>query len=254
MAVRLSNVGKKQSEQEVLFRLCKRGHLMMPENTVTTNTGTTCRTCVNERAKARYHADPEAARARGRRASEKYRRSKGMQEGNANARKTHCAQGHEYTEENTYWYGPEGKRQRQCNTCRAVRVKESYRRHRERRLAEGRARWAENPERYREYSRQWQQRNRERSNLLSRVKKQRRRNAGTLTVADWKLVLDVYGHACLVCGKDEVTIDHVIPVSKGGLNVISNVQPLCGFHNTSKGTKTIDYRPEPWEDVVARAA
>ena len=169
------------------------------------------------------------------------------------ARKTHCPQGHEFTEENTYWYGPEGKRARQCKICRAVRVKESYARHRDKRIAALRAAYHANPEKYREDMRRWQQENREYSNLLSRIKKQRRRAAGTLTVEDWELVLDVYGQACLACGKDEVTIDHVIPVSRGGPNEISNVQPLCGFCNTSKGTKTIDYRPEPWDDLDEQA-
>ena len=64
----------------------------------------------------------------------------------------------------------------------------------------------------------------------------------SLTDADWVFVLEVYGNACLACDKPEVTIDHVVPVSKGGRNEIDNVQPLCGRCNTSKGTKTIDYR------------
>ena len=104
-----------------------------------------------------------------------------------------------------------------------------YARHRDKRIAALRAAYHANPEKYREGMRRWQQENREYSDLLSRLKKQRRRAAGTLTVDDSELVLHVYGQACLACGKDEVTIDHVIPVSKGGLNEISNVQPLCGF-------------------------
>ena len=54
-----------------------------------------------------------------------------------------------------------------------------------------------------------------------------------------------YEHRCLACGIDgALTIDHVIPVSKGGPNTADNVQPLCGPCNSSKGTNTIDYRPE----------
>ena len=177
----------------------------------------------------------------------------GIKPVSANAGKTHCPQGHEYSEGNTYRFGPDG-RYRQCKICRAVRVKESYQRHRQERLAWHRAHQEANREVYREYCRRWQQENRERSNLLSRIKKQRRRNAGTLTVEDWELVLEVYGRNCLACGQPGVTIDHVIPVSAGGPNVISNVQPLCGRCNTSKGTKTIDYRPEPWADLAGRAS
>ena len=38
-----------------------------------------------------------------------------------NARKTHCPQGHEYTEENTQWWG----RNRYCRTCHRIHSKNS---------------------------------------------------------------------------------------------------------------------------------
>ena len=49
---------------------------------------------------------------------------------------------------------------------------------------------------------------------------------------------------CLCCGKIDValTMDHVIPLSKGGEHNISNIQPLCGICNSKKNTKAIDYR------------
>jgi hypothetical protein len=244
-----------ESASDSAVKMCKRGlHLLTPDNLAPNGAAGngTCRACKNATAKIRRLANLEKARESEKRRNLKHRRSRGMQEGNANARKTHCAQGHEYTEENTYWYGPD-KKNRQCNICRAQRVRESWARHREKRLAEQRERYAADPEKYREGMRRWQQENREHSNLLGRLKKQRRRAAGTLSVADWELVLDVYGRACLACGKDEVTIDHVVPVSRGGANDISNVQPLCNWCNTSKATKTIDYRPEPWNVVMARA-
>lgn len=56
-------------------------------------------------------------------------------------------------------------------------------------------------------------------------------------------VFKKYGRKCLCCGTDKnLTIDHVIPVFKGGKNNISNYQPLCKSCNSSKGTKTTDYR------------
>lgn len=51
--------------------------------------------------------------------------------GTANATKTHCAQGHEYTPENTRISNYKGSRQRVCKTCAA----DAQRRHRERRRA-----------------------------------------------------------------------------------------------------------------------
>lgn len=58
-----------------------------------------------------------------------------------------------------------------------------------------------------------------------------------------KSVFDKYGEICLACGATEnITIDHVIPVSKGGRNDISNYQPLCKSCNSKKMDKATDYR------------
>ena len=52
-----------------------------------------------------------------------------------------------------------------------------------------------------------------------------------------------HGKTCLNCGTTEnISLDHVIPVSKGGMNDISNLQPLCKSCNSKKGSKIIDYR------------
>ncbi len=42
--------------------------------------------------------------------------------------------------------------------------------------------------------------------------------------------------------KSILTPDHIIPLSQKGPNTIDNIQPLCLNCNSSKGTKTIDYR------------
>ena len=55
-----------------------------------------------------------------------------------------------------------------------------------------------------------------------------------------------YGNRCIACeaSGDHVmlTIDHVVPKSKGGRNTIDNLQLLCRPCNGAKGDKTIDYR------------
>ena len=39
------------------------------------------------------------------------------------------------------------------------------------------------------------------------------------------------------------TIDHIIPLSKGGTNFLDNLQPLCGSCNSGKNNHVIiDYR------------
>jgi len=46
------------------------------------------------------------------------------------------------------------------------------------------------------------------------------------------------GFACVVCGTSEnLEIDHIIPVSKGGTDDRINLQTMCAQHNRKKGNK-----------------
>lgn len=48
---------------------------------------------------------------------------------------------------------------------------------------------------------------------------------------------------CLCCGSSKkLTLDHIVPISVGGLNEIDNLQTLCNSCNSKKSTQTIDYR------------
>lgn len=93
------------------------------------------------------------------------------------------------------------------------------------------------------YLKKWREENRELKNLYQALRKNRiRANGGNVTAKEWQDLCSYYGNVCLKCGKSGVTMDHIIPVSKGGRHEIDNLQPLCGSCNSSKGTKTIDYR------------
>lgn len=49
------------------------------------------------------------------------------------------------------------------------------------------------------------------------------------------------GKRCLFCGaSDNLTIDHLIPVSKGGINEITNYIILCGSCNHLKDNLTLE--------------
>jgi len=67
--------------------------------------------------------------------------------------------------------------------------------------------------------------------------------------AEWAQLKTQYGFRCLACGKAEPEIalvkDHVIPLSAGGKNGVTNLQPLCWSCNATKHDKTIDYRNTP---------
>ena len=96
-----------------------------------------------------------------------------------------------------------------------------------------------------EYEKEWRKNNPE----ITKAQKQTRRakkygNGGSYTAKEWRDLCDKYGNKCLCCGKEtKLTIDHVIPVTKGGTSYIENIQPLCFSCNRHKSTKIIDYRP-----------
>jgi 5-methylcytosine-specific restriction endonuclease McrA len=60
---------------------------------------------------------------------------------------------------------------------------------------------------------------------------------------DWIEILNRYNNKCLACGSTEdITMDHIIPLVKGGAHDPDNIQPLCKSCNCKKLTKIIDYR------------
>lgn len=66
---------------------------------------------------------------------------------------------------------------------------------------------------------------------------------GDFTAEEFAELCFLYGNICLSCKESKtLTVDHVVPLSKGGNNTISNIQPLCKSCNSQKSSKTIDYR------------
>jgi len=70
-------------------------------------------------------------------------------------------------------------------------------------------------------------------------------------------------------GEVMVTVDHILPVSKGGSNHMDNLQPMCAIHNHAKGNLTVSVppkvvvkKPKPkvietlgqWEDLERKEA
>lgn len=111
------------------------------------------------------------------------------------------------------------------------KARQSYQRNRDRILAREKERYALDP-----------------SKAIGRAKSRlhRMRAAeGNFTPAEWAALCEKYGNRCLCCGATGIilTVDHVIPLSKGGTNWPSNLQPLCKSCNSRKHARTIDYRP-----------
>ena len=64
-----------------------------------------------------------------------------------------------------------------------------------------------------------------------------------LTAQQWERILAKCGNACVYCGgKADLTMDHLVPLSRGGGHTASNVVPACLHCNSAKGART----PEEW--------
>lgn len=65
---------------------------------------------------------------------------------------------------------------------------------------------------------------------------------GKLTEPEVAALFNTYGNICIGCHNEMPGLDHVIPLSKGGLNVIGNCQPLGLNCNFSKNIGCTDFR------------
>lgn len=62
-----------------------------------------------------------------------------------------------------------------------------------------------------------------------------------LTSTEWLAILAEHNGHCHYCSKKaKLTLDHVIPLSRGGKHSKDNVVPACAHCNYSKGNKTLE--------------
>lgn len=110
-------------------------------------------------------------------------------------------------------------------------------------------RWqAAHPERVKTYQKatkqngldkKWRKENPDKVRAWNRRRKAIKRGAdGSHTLTEWLEILERFNRRCAHCGSPEnITQDHVIPISKGGTDYASNLQPLCGSCNSRKHDK-----------------
>lgn len=102
-----------------------------------------------------------------------------------------------------------------------------------------------NDEEYRqkekERVKQWTIKNRDKKYVWNHNYFARKRNAeGNFTIEEWNKVLEKHNYRCANCHTTEnLTRDHIRPLSKGGTNFISNIQPLCRSCNAKKSNKIV---------------
>ena len=98
-----------------------------------------------------------------------------------------------------------------------------------------------------EYKRNWLIKNKEKTRFYEQKRRMLINKAGGLhSFKEWELLKEFYQFMCLCCKRTEPEItlekDHVIPISKGGTDYISNIQPLCRSCNARKHTESISYK------------
>lgn len=124
-----------------------------------------------------------------------------------------------------------------------------YRRDREKYRAEARARYAKNPEPYKRQAEQWRRRNPAKRSRIVSLHRDKRRAAGGrgVTSAQWRAILARTGGHCVYCLQPGRTIDHFVPIVRGGYHDVANVVPSCRKCNSAKHT----HDPITWASLNA---
>lgn len=101
-----------------------------------------------------------------------------------------------------------------------------------------------NPGKQAEYQRRWDEKNPERiraSRLaqayLRRVRRYGRDAVGVATAQAVAGRIEMWGGLCWMCGAPATTIDHVIPIRRGGTHWPANLRPACRSCNARKHEK-----------------
>jgi 5-methylcytosine-specific restriction endonuclease McrA len=91
-------------------------------------------------------------------------------------------------------------------------------------------------------SQAWRDANPEKARMGVRRRRARlRENGGMHTLTEWLETQAAWGHRCAYCDvhlPGKLQPDHVVPVSRGGSDMIENIVPACGPCNWSKGART----------------
>jgi len=123
-----------------------------------------------------------------------------------------------------------------------VSYKKQYYQENKEQLIEYNAIWAKNnPEKIREYSCTYIQRHLDRHAERQRRRYAQKKNNGYERV-NYKAIYKRDNYTCQICHKEnlkrpDITIDHIIPITKGGPHIPDNLQVACRACNIKKGNR-----------------
>ena len=120
--------------------------------------------------------------------------------------------------------------------------KEYYQKNKAKQKAYAKEWYQQNKEKHRRLTNKWRMENKEQFNIIVRRYQHKKRSVKfNFTENDWNAALDHFGNKCAYCGKNgKLQKEHVIPVSKNGPFIPSNVIPACASCNVSKLDKDLD--------------
>ncbi len=117
------------------------------------------------------------------------------------------------------------------NTCPACEGRQARRNDPEKCKANVRAYQARNPEKMKVH--------RANTHAKRRQLMGPHRGPSNITVADMRAIREVFGDACVYCGDPAKSLDHVIPLARGGEHAVGNLVPACLPCNKSKSDKLL---------------
>jgi len=90
-----------------------------------------------------------------------------------------------------------------------------------------------------ETAKRWNQNNKDRYRIHVAKSHIKRKGADVFIILDREMKA-LYASSCAFCNsREKITMDHIIPISRGGRHSIGNLQPLCKSCNSSKKSRLI---------------
>jgi len=102
-----------------------------------------------------------------------------------------------------------------------------------------------NKEKLAELNRAWQKANAHKIVERNQIRRAQKLENGVFVIlpGEWNRVLERHRHECFYCGghhrDSPLTIDHIIPLAKGGRHAIGNLIPACQPCNSSKHARLL---------------